>query len=243
MNFNESTVIRELSRMANGNDRRTAILKGRNERSKNRSRRLECVACGTDEYSYRDKADICAHCLLIIWKAEEVTTSEATEDPLIMRVRFPEQSHWFPHPHLQGNRLTVEEGMVFARTRHGRLEDSPGSIAQTLFHEIMTGMSAAFPVAPTDEQGSISFLGGYNGALYARVPRKTFTALLDLWAFLQWLSISAYAEGFDNGKALLHGMLDGSITGDAFQDRVKQQTQAIRERLERATKGEAQHRS
>jgi len=243
MNFNESTVIRELHKMANGNDRRTAILKGRNERSVNRSRKLTCEACGEEEYSYRDRRDICAHCLLIIWKAEAVTESEDSENPMLMRVRFAEQSHWLPHPHLPGNRLQVEEGAVFARTNHGRLEDSPGRIAQILFYEILVGLSQAFPVAPTHEQGSTPFLGGVSSALYAHVPRKTFSALLDLWAFLQWLSQSAYAEGFDDGKALLHGMLDGSITGDAFQDRVRQMTLSARERIARANKGEAQHRS
>lgn len=213
----------------------------RQNRAKSRSRWITCPSCGHRQHAFRAAEDICGECLHALWTAfdqsKQAEINEGEDSPL-MAIKMTIVPHWLPHPRIAPD-TKVPPDAVFSRRRAGyadRAEESAASTLQILYSEIIAGLAEAYPLAPGET--AMPFLGGDRQDNFrARVPRKTVTALLDLWQFVQWCSYQAYGDGHAKGRALLMGLNSGDLTVDTFNAAITRQTEAIMRLRDEAAAG------
>lgn len=235
----------ELRDLARGNEHRQKVLAGRAERAKSTSRRLTCALCLKTAYSLRAKEDICEECVAKVWRAEDVSEKAALAEKGegFGYYRFSGRSHDLPYFSTQLGSWSVPKDAFFAVPRgyDDRIEESPGSTGQILFHEILMGLSEAYPLPPDKEANAQPLLGtAYSFDRYVVLPTRTVEAIYKLWAFMQWTATASYEQGLQDGRDLLGQLNTGGLTMDGFSNQIAKQTAQLREVRERNEKGRPQ---
>lgn len=234
---------RTLDGLAGSDETRLKLLADRRGRSKSRTRRMTCPACGSEGWRADGVGDICESCLIDLWNYHDAAKEAAAEpDGMAPAFTMSDRSHDLFYPHLEGD--TFAEPPETASFRRGSA--GPSRIMQSLFCEIFLELAKALPAPPLGRSQAKSVLcGGHNhqGWYFTGAPARLIELLEQLWLFILWNSARVYDDGHADGRDLLMSLNSGSLTVEQMNNATAKRTAEMQRRMDKAAKNDAGHSS